>query len=317
MKTKQKERMTLEEFGENELPHLSGIIDFGNNQQTSIYADTTGVKSPEVVFRGMTFSKNRLLSEEYLLNYKRSPADLGVVIGVNNFKMPGAVGALTASKLKYKEHELIKLPKVKMLKEQIGAVIRSRRSIRAYSGKPMSIEDLSTILFYAQGKSGELETDFPRTKTLGEYRNIELRNAPSGGGLYPVYTYFIAWNISGLEKGVYLYVPQYHALQAVKKLDDNYDVKDAAEFGDVDARNCNFVIFYAYRLYDNSRKYGDLGMALAFLETGGISQNVHLTCTAIGKRSCDIGGFNKFELQKLIEADGLTDHVIHMTVIGS
>ena len=86
--------MKLEEFFAREVPVLSDIVTFSNNLPMSLYADTTGVKSPEVVFRGLMLSRNRLVSEEYLLNFRRSEADLGVAVGVNNYRLPMAVGAL-------------------------------------------------------------------------------------------------------------------------------------------------------------------------------------------------------------------------------
>nr|HRC88057.1 streptolysin associated protein SagB [Thermoanaerobaculia bacterium] len=85
---KKKTAMSLEDFFANELPPLSEIVTFCNTLPMSLYADTTGVKSPEVVYRGLMLSQNRLVAEEYLLNSRRSEADLGVVIGTNNYTLP-------------------------------------------------------------------------------------------------------------------------------------------------------------------------------------------------------------------------------------
>ncbi|MGZ8710613.1 MAG: hypothetical protein ACXW28_10340, partial [Thermoanaerobaculia bacterium] len=74
-----KTAMTLAEFMTNELPPLVDVVTFCNNLPMSLYADSTVVKSPEVVFRGVATSKTTLLAEEYLLNFRRSEADVGVL----------------------------------------------------------------------------------------------------------------------------------------------------------------------------------------------------------------------------------------------
>jgi SagB-type dehydrogenase family enzyme len=58
-------------------------------------------------------------------------------------------------------------------------------------------------------------------------------------------------------------------------------------------------------------------MAFAFIEAGEISQNVHLICTALGIGPCDVGGYAKQRLEQTLGLDGLSEHVIHLTVIGN
>jgi SagB-type dehydrogenase family enzyme len=313
-----KTKMTKAEFYANELPHLIDIVGFCNSLPISVYADSTVVKSPEVVYRGLVFSKNRLISEEYLLNYQGNELGMGMFIGVNNYRLPMVMGAQANRKLKEDQQDLIHLPKYKNVNAPIGSVIRSRRSVRKYSGKTMSLEDLATILFYAQGVSGKLHLDnMPETAALGKNDEIEVRTAPSGGGLYPLDLYIIALNIEKLEKGAYLYLPRRHAIKQVKKLDGNFNLSQIGKFAEIEAEKSNFLLVYGYKLFENSRKYGDRGMAFAFIEAGEISENVHLICTAMGFGPCDVGGYAKHRLEKILGLDGLTGHVIHLTVIGN
>lgn len=315
-KTK-KTPMAMEEFFAKELPPLADIVGFCGNLPMSVYSDSTVVKTGEVVYRGLVFSKTRLVSEDYLLNYRRSEPDMGMVIGVNNYRMPMVMGALGRRDLKEDTENLIALPKYKNVNAPIGSVIRSRRSVRNYSGKPMSLEDLATILFYGQGVSGKLHlSNMPGTVSLGKNDEIDMRTAPSGGGLNPLDLYVIAENIDGLERGGYLYLPQYHALKAVKKWDANFNIATLGQFAEIQVQKANFLLVFAYKLYENSRKYGDSGMAYAFIEAGEISENVHLICTAMGIGPCDVGGYAKHRLEETLCLDGLSQHVIHLTVIG-
>jgi len=326
MKRKQKEkdkkpekvRMTIDGFFEDELPFLADVVGFCGNLPMSVYANSTVVKSPEVVFRGLAFSRNRFLSEEYLLNFRRSEPELGTVVGVNNFRLPMVMGALAARKLKETPENLFRLPDYKKITAPLGAVIRSRRSIRSYRGRTMPLEDLASLLYYGQGISGKLDLQgLPPTVTLGAEQSIDVRNAPSGGGLYPIDLYVIALNIEGLERAAYLYLPEHHALKRAGGFNSSVDVARLAQFGEIEVSKASLLLAYVYKLLDNSRKYGDSGLAYALIEAGEISENIHLTATALGIGPCDVGGYAKHRLEQVLGLDGLSAHVVHLTVLGS
>ena len=42
----------------------------------------------------------------------------------------------------------------------------------------------------------------------------------------------------------------------------------------------NVAIYYVSSVYENSRKYGDLGLMFAVIEAGEIAAHLHLICTA-------------------------------------
>lgn len=308
--------MTLDEFFARELPPLSDIVTFSNNLPMSLYADTTVVKSPEVVFRGLVLSRNRFVAEEYLLNFRRNESDLGVVIGANNYTLPMAVGALANRDLEEDERDLLPLPPYRNVREPLGPVIRSRRSVRRYSGKAISLQDLSTVLHHAGGISGHLHTDsVPETVGLGKSDRISVRTAISGGGLYPIDLFVLALNIEGLKTGAYRYAPKHHALKPAGTAEPP-DLRGLAQFGEIAVEQSSFMIGYVYNLFRNARKYGDAALAFALIETGAMAAHVHLVCTALGLGSCDVGSFSKGKFERLFDADGVSRHMVHLTVVG-
>jgi len=312
-----KVEMTLAEFVENELPYLADIVSFANNLPMSIYAGSTGVKSPESVYRGLLLSQNGLVAEEYLLNFKGNDADVGIIFGTNNYSKPAVVASLANRGQEEVEDDIVALPPYRLVREPIGSVIRARRSKREYSGKPMTMEDLSTVLYYGDGVSGRLPLqNLPETATLGRLDHIELRTAVSGGALYPIDLCVLALNITGLKSGFYRYLPRYHGLKAVAQSEQGSAVSEVVQFGDIKADHANFIVAYVYRLFDNARKYGESGLAFALIEVGAIATNIHLTCTALGLGSCDVGSFSKRRIEKLLHLDGISQHVLHLTVVG-
>ena len=119
----------------------------------------------------------RLIGEEYLLNAKRSSLEMGMPMGVFHYSSSiGVKGCLSNRILKEEnaeEHgETIKLPKYLPLKESLGSVIRSRRSVREMGKTPLTMEQLSSLLYYGDGPSGRFDfntfNNMPPTATLGE-----------------------------------------------------------------------------------------------------------------------------------------------------
>ena len=254
---RKKKKMTLAEFREREMPLLSGAVSFCSNLPMSLYADTTVVKSPEVVFRGLVLSQNHLLGEEFLLNFRRSQAEIGLLVGTNNYTVPMVVAAVAQRDLEEDDSDLISLPKYANVREPIGPLIPyARRSIRRYSGKPISLQDLSTLLFHGAGISGHSDVQIsPEPLAITEDARLDFRVVASGGALYPLDLYVIATNVSQLAPGAYRYTPKHHALKPAGVGDVLADVKKMAQFHEIEIEKSSFMLCYVYNHFENARKY--------------------------------------------------------------
>ena len=84
----QKPRRTelpLQYFLENEYQSLVEIFHWVANLAGSVYRDTTVVVPPEAAYFSVVVSRTHLLSQEFLLNFKRSSLDLGLPLGVSGY----------------------------------------------------------------------------------------------------------------------------------------------------------------------------------------------------------------------------------------
>lgn len=329
MKQEKKKQMSYQEFEEKEKGIIWTAIDFVSNIPASIYSDSVGIKSPETSYRNAVISHNtRLIGEEYLLNAKHSSIDMSLPIGVFNYSYGiGIKTAISNRDLSEKEDvensTVIDLPKYRIIKDSFTSVVRSRRSIRTMSGEKLSMEEVSSLLFYGDGVTGKFtfngDNSLPPTETLGGEYESTLRTAPSGGGLYPVHLYCVMLNVEGLNRGIYRYLPIHHKLQLVREFDeeDYEEYLKLANFGiNIDSTKIGMAVCYVYHLYDNSRKYGDMAMQFAYIEAGEIAENIQLTCTAMELAATDIGGYDKALTEQFLGVDGLTKHMIHLTLIG-
>lgn len=276
----------------------------------SIYSPSTVVRTPEAVVRGRWAPADEgFAGEQLLLNYRTDNARLGFQLGVGRFYEPDAVLTSCHADLEEDLRDVVELPRARQLRAGLTATVSARRSTRDFTGEPVSLADLATILHHCQGASGEL----PYGNPADPHGVIRLRNAPSGGGLYPVSLFLRAVNVDGLAREVYEYLPYAHAL---KPLARGTDAPEPLRSPDLEIERSAFVVIFVYNLYQNSRKYGDSGVVFGLIEVGAILQNLHLARTALALAGCDQGSYDKQAIERMLGLDGLTRHVVHVTVVG-
>lgn len=293
------------------LPSVAGFSQ--EHTSVSLYSATTVVRPPEAVVRGRWDTRvDGFVGEELLLNHRRSGRDLGMQMGVARFYGHDAVLSSVHADLRESIEGSLALPAHKRIRTSLSTVVAERRSTRNLSDKPVTVDELATILWHAQGISGQL----PVTAANGDAAAIPLRNSPSGGGLYPIRLLILVQNVSGLASGAYEYQPHSHSLLPVGEPGQPTDLNELCYTVDIDLNRMGFALVYVYDLYVNSRKYGDSGLFFALIEVGGISQNVHLARTGLGLVGCDQGGYSKQHIECSFGLDGTSQHVVHFTVIG-
>lgn len=292
--------------------YLRGVGGFAmQHTLVSNYSSSTVVRPPDTVIRGRWFTDaDEFAGESLLLNFRTDSSRLGFQMGIGRFFEPDAVLNSCHADLEADLRDVIELPKPKRVKTALSTAITARRSERSFSGSPVGLGDLATILHHAQGASGEL----PYGDPANPHGTITLRNAPSGGGLYPITLFVHAFNVDGLDAGSYEYLPHTHHLQPVAT--GERDLADVFSSPDFDVNDAGFVLTFVYNLYHNSRKYGDGATVFALIEVGAILQNVHLTRTALALIGCDQGGYDKQLIEDTLRLDGHSRHVVHVTVVG-
>jgi SagB-type dehydrogenase family enzyme len=197
-----------------------------------------------------------------------------------------------------------------------GDVIKNRRSKRDYTGDPINIDFLASILRCSSGVSGIGSTHL----STGSEVKIAFRTVASGGGLYPTDVIIAALNVSGLPKGIYQYVPRLDDTGDFLILLDK-DVDSIVRAFPHDEQSMHIdrssaIFMLATNPWKSMRKYGSRGLRFIFIEAGAISQNIHLACTALGLGSCDYGGYVDADVDKHLGFDGITKTVIHTIITG-
>lgn len=210
----------------------------------------------------------------------------------------------------YEEKKTIKLPppNSQLTTLNLFDVISKRRSVRNFSKEPMAFEELSTILFYSSGMTGEYsETKDKPHRYLFAY--------PSAGGLMPLDSYIFINNVKDIDSGIYYYDPISHFLKVIKKDFQSNDFKKVTLSYDL-SEQAAFVIYIVGRINLTGYKYGDRGYRFMQLEAGHLAQNLYLTTTAIGAGAVASGGFLDGDILELLDLNNADTFVLYEIIIG-
>ncbi|MCX8183284.1 MAG: SagB/ThcOx family dehydrogenase [Crenarchaeota archaeon] len=182
----------------------------------------------------------------------------------------------------------VKLPSPDVIgRMSVEEAIQRRRSIRSYADKPLSLQDVSQLMWAAQGI-----TDPARG----------FRAAPSAGATYPLEVYLVVGEngVTGLDEGLYRYDPYEHQLESILKGDLRSSLAEAAlDQGWVREAPVNIVIAAVYER--TTGRYGERGIRYVHMEVGHVGQNLYLQATARGLGMVVIGAFKDDQVQSLLK----------------
>jgi SagB-type dehydrogenase family enzyme len=180
--------------------------------------------------------------------------------------------------------------------------IQRRRSVRDYSDQPMTLEELSRLLYYTTG-------------ITAERWGHRLRAAPSAGALYPIEVYPVVHRVEGLQPGLYHYAVRDHDLEFVQAGDFRDEiVRHGLMQGFLGEAN---VVLVLTAIFQRLRwKYRERTYRYAMLEGGHLGQNVYLMATSMGMGACAVGAFLDDDLNRLLGVDGEQEAAIYMLSVG-
>ena len=181
----------------------------------------------------------------------------------------------------------------------IEEALFKRRSIREYTGEALKLQDVSQLLWAAQGV----------TNLRG------FRTAPSAGALYPLEVYFVTGDVEGLTEGVYKYIPQGHNLLKIFEGDKRTDLYRAALEQDcVREGAISFVFTSVYKR--TTRKYGDRGIRYVHMETGHAAQNLCLQATTLDLGVVTVGAFLDEQVKDILSLPE-EEHPLYIIPVGN
>lgn len=189
----------------------------------------------------------------------------------------------------------IKLPPAKLTsKISLEEAIVKRRSIRRYRTEPLTLFQISQLLWSAQGITAARK----------------LRAAPSAGGTYPLEIFALIGkegvvasetklSKEQLQPGIYHYEVSSHSLVLHQPGDLREKLAEAAlDQGFIANAPIDIVICALY--IRTSHRYGRRGERYVHMEVGHVGENIQLQAIALGLATVEIGAFDDEEVRKVL-----------------
>jgi|SRR3989344_147903 len=148
---------------------------------------------------------------------------------------------------------------------------------------------------------------------LRAFPEAPRRRYPSGGALFPVETYILAF-APGDIRGVFHYHPKEHVLERL--WDIPQDIESADFIRAEEESNAGSVILFTCVWDRTSAKYGDFSYTLALLEAGHMSQNILLAATALDLVARPLAGFDDELAHRLLDIDEHVEQPILAIAVG-
>lgn len=193
--------------------------------------------------------------------------------------------------------------------EGIGAVplrqaIASRESRRDFAETPLSLRELSFLLWATQG--------IRHQPGVG----LTLRTVPSAGARHALETYVAAIRVDGLDRAIYRYLPVSNELVLTAEVEQLSRELVRATFGQDFTGRAAATFAWAAVPYRMEWRYGLAAHRVILIDAGHVCQNLYLACEAIGAGTCAVAAYDQDAMDRLLGVDGVEEFTIYMAPVG-
>lgn len=185
-------------------------------------------------------------------------------------------------------------------------LFRCRKSSRVYTGKGISLLQLSYLLWASQG-----------IKDIRGNAYATIRTVPSGGARHGFETYLAVRNVEGLRQGAYHYLPLTHELEYLHPIEDIEHTIGLSLCSQTWTAHADVVFYWSVVAYRCEWRYGIFAHRVALIDAGHMAQNLYLACAALGLGNCAIAAFDNPVCDGLFELDGQEEFIVYTCPVGT
>ncbi|MFY1674590.1 SagB family peptide dehydrogenase [Plantactinospora sp. WMMB334] len=209
----------------------------------------------------------------------------------------------------YPEAPRVYLPRAFLpLAEAFGQVLTRRRTHRVFTGEPVGLAQLSTVLFYTFAPM--------QLYDAGDLGTLMLRTSPCGGARHELEGYVAVLDVQDVPPGLYHYNAEAHALELV---DPGFDRARLHRLT-YESEMCTpsaFVCFVTAVFERTMYKYRhSRALRVTLLSAGHLGQTFVLTSTAVGLGAWQSAAFRDEELDEALGVDGFAEGCLYMFGAG-
>jgi SagB-type dehydrogenase family enzyme len=211
---------------------------------------------------------------------------------------PSGEGPVSPPRIFYKEYprfEAMDLPD-EPVDDGLERCWRARNSQREFRDEELPLTDLAAAL--------------RSCRILEDERPLQRRTYPSAGARFPIEIYVAAFQVEGLQQGLYHYKIRTNQLETLwpAELDSR---RETILSPFIDRAPAALILTSV--LSRPEVKYGHKAYNFSLLEAGHMAQNIQLASAARGLGSCGVGGYVDHDIAALLD---LTEEEIPLYVIA-
>jgi SagB-type dehydrogenase family enzyme len=190
---------------------------------------------------------------------------------------------------------------------EFARVALQRRTWRRFSKRPVTLQDLATVLGLSAGVQQWVRS------ASGD---VPLKTSPSGGARHPIELYVVVRNVEGLRAGLYHYAAGRHGLTRIGGRVADARIRSYVPSSGYFAKAPVMVFFtavFARQLwrYSYSRAY-----RAALIEAGHVCQTFCLSATSLELAPYCLMGLADALIEHDLKLDGVTETVLYAAGLG-
>ena len=182
--------------------------------------------------------------------------------------------------------------------------VERRVTLRKYSAKPLSLDELSYLLWMTQG-----------VKRITK-RPATLRPVPSAGARHAFETYLLANRVEGLAPALYRFAASEHALVNLEFAADINEQVTHACTDQSQVRTSAATFIWVAVTERMTWRYSQRGYRYLYLDAGHVCQNLYLAAEQISCGVCAIAAFDDDCLNSVLKLDGESLFAIYVASLG-
>ena len=186
----------------------------------------------------------------------------------------------------------------------VFTAIANRRSRRVFKTDPLTLIELSFLLWATQGirKLAAPGTAF--------------RVVPSAGCRHAFETYLCVFHVEELAEGIYRYLPLEHQLLLISQPADLSSLLSEAALGQDFTGKSAVTFIWTAIPYRMEWRYDIAAHKVIALDAGHVCQNLYTACEAISAGTCAIAAYHQEAMDDLLGIDGDEEFTVYLAPVG-
>jgi SagB-type dehydrogenase family enzyme len=200
------------------------------------------------------------------------------------------------------------LPAAAPQEDEFLRVLLARKTHRDFSGAPVTLEALSTLLRYTWGALGTIPSP--------NFGALLHKTSPSGGARHPGEVYVAALNVKGLARGLYHYSVKDHALEQIRRGPMRRAVLRYT-LGQKHVGNACAVCFMTAVFPRSMFKYrSPRAYRIVTLDAGHLAQTFCLVATWLGLAPFTTAAVADTAIERALDIDGVAESIMYVAGVG-